>query len=159
VGVAVSWIGHATTIVQVRDKLFITDPLLTKTVGMILKRYVVPGIDPATLPKMDFTLVSHTHFDHFSYGSLAMLPKDGTLLIPLGALRYTPDLGFRQIREMKPWDVVEEDGVRVTAVPVQHFSGRYGLDMAWMRDHGYTGYVVEYAGYTFFFRRRYRLPS
>lgn len=149
--VAVSWVGHATTVVQIRDKVFVTDPLFTNTVGIILKRLVLPGVDPSLLEKVDYTVVSHTHFDHFSFGSLDMLPKNGTLLIPLGALQYTPEFGFRKVREMKPWDVEEEDGVRITAVPVQHFSGRYGIDMAWMRDHGYTGYVIEYGGYTVFF--------
>lgn len=148
---AVAWPGHATVLVQIRDKIFLTDPLFTNTVGMILKRLVKPALDPATLPKVDFTLVSHTHFDHFSFGSLDMLPKNGQLVIPLGALPYTPDLGFREIRELKPWETVEEGGVRITAVPVQHFSGRYGLDNAWMRDRGYTGYVIEYAGKTVFF--------
>jgi len=148
---AVSWVGHATVLIQIKDKIFITDPLFTETVGMIMKRLVQPALDPTLLRKVDFTLVSHIHFDHFSFGSLDMLPKNGTLVLPLGALPYTPEFGFKEIKEMKPWDVTEEDGVRITAVPVQHFSGRYGFDSPWMRDHGYTGYVIEYAGYTVFF--------
>ncbi|MBF8248381.1 MAG: hypothetical protein HW374_1181, partial [Bacteroidetes bacterium] len=84
----VSWVGHATVLLQIRDKVFITDPLLTQTVGMIMKRLVQPALDPTLLAKIDFTLVSHTHFDHFSFGSLDMLPKNGTLLLPLGALHY-----------------------------------------------------------------------
>ncbi len=110
---AVSWVGHATVLIQIRDKIFITDPLFTSTIGMMVKRYVKPGLDPALLSRVDFTLVSHLHFDHFSYGSLDMLPKNGILAIPLGALRYTPDFGFEEIREMKPWDVIEKDGVKV----------------------------------------------
>ncbi|MEX1140145.1 MAG: MBL fold metallo-hydrolase [Bacteroidota bacterium] len=148
---AVAWVGHATSLVQIHDKLFMTDPLLTSTVGIVVKRFIAPGLDPSVLPKLDFTLISHTHFDHFSFGSLEQLPKNGSLLIPLGALRYTPDFGFNAVHELEPWEVVEENGVRITAVPVQHFSGRYGFDGAWMRDHGYTGYVVEYKDQTVFF--------
>ncbi len=148
---AVGWVGHATALVQIHDKLVITDPLLTGTVGMVVKRFIGPGLDPAILPKLDLTLISHTHFDHFSFGSLEQLPKNGFLLIPLGALRYTPDFGFKAVHELGPWEAVEDDCVRVTAVPVQHFSGRYGFDGAWMRDHGYTGYVVEYRDQTVFF--------
>jgi len=118
---------------------------------MVVKRYIQPGLDPSLLTRVDFTLISHIHFDHFSYGSIEMLPKNGTLVIPLGALRYTPNFGFKAIRELKAWEVIEEDGVRITAVPVQHFSGRYGLDNAWMTDFGYTGYVIEYRGYAVFF--------
>ncbi len=52
---------------------------------------------------------------------------------------------------MKPWDVIERDSVRITAVPVQHFAGRYGIDRGWMGERGYTGYVIEYRGIVVFF--------
>lgn len=149
--VSILWVGHATMIIQIRDKVFVTDPNFTNTVGMVAKRVIEPGLDPSTISHVDYTLISHTHFDHFSYGSLDMLPQNGALLVPLGALAYTPDFDYPVIREMQPWEVFEEDGVRITAVPVQHFSGRYGVDILWMRDRGYTGYVIEYAGYTIFF--------
>jgi N-acyl-phosphatidylethanolamine-hydrolysing phospholipase D len=147
---AVSWVGHATVIIQIQDKVFITDPFFSDHVGILAKRFVGAALDPALLTQVDFTLVSHLHFDHFNYGSLDELPKDGMLLLPLGGLAYTPDLGFAEIRELKPWEAVEHEGVRITAVPVQHFSGRYGLDSRWMQDRGYTGYVIEYGGYGIF---------
>ena len=148
---AVSWVGHATVLVQIDDKLFMTDPLLTDHVGMIAKRIVKPGIDPPVLKHLDFILISHLHFDHFSYGSLDELPKDGALLLPQGGLAYTPEMGFRELKELKPWETFQEDGVRITAVPVQHFSGRYGFDSRWMGKEGYTGYVIQYQGRTVFF--------
>jgi len=151
VHVSVLWVGHATLLIQIHDKVFLTDPLFTRTVGMVMKRMVEPGIDPSSLTALDYVLISHTHFDHFSFGSLDMLPKNGSLLVPFGALAYTPSLGFSALREMRPWESVEENGVRITAVPVQHFSGRYGVDILWMRDRGYTGYVIEYGGVTVFF--------
>ncbi|MBE0558109.1 MAG: MBL fold metallo-hydrolase [Proteobacteria bacterium] len=149
-GLSVLWAGHATVLIQIRDKVFLTDPLFTNTAGMFSRRYIEPGFDPAALSHVDYTLVSHLHFDHFSYGSLDMLPTDGVLLLPFGALAYTPDFGFREIREMQPWESLEEEGLTITAVPVQHFSGRYGVDIPWMRDRGYTGYVIEYGGITVF---------
>ncbi len=148
---SVLWIGHATVLVQIYDKVFLTDPLFTRTVGLVMKRTVQPGLEPTAIPNVDFTLISHTHFDHFSYGSLDLIPKGGKLLLPLGALDYTPAFGFEEIREMKPWDVLQHNGVTITAVPVQHFSGRYGFDILWMRDRGFTGYVIEYRGITVFF--------
>lgn len=150
VGIAVLWSGHATMLIQIHDKIFITDPVFTKTVGMVARRAIEPGLDPASLPKVDYTLISHIHMDHFSFGSLDMLPKNGALLIPWGGAPYTPEMGFAETREMKPWDVLEEDSVRITAVPVQHFSGRYGFDISWIRDRGYTGYVIQYKGKTVF---------
>ena len=148
---AVSWVGHATVLIQIHDKIIITDPFLTNTMGLVAKRYVKPGLDPTLLTKVDATLISHIHFDHFDYGSLDMLPKNGILAIPEGAAEYTPDFGFKEVFEMKRWDVVERDGVRITAVPAQHFTGRYGFDAAWLGSLGYTGYVIEVEGITVFF--------
>ena len=148
---AVSWVGHATVLIQMHDKLIVTDPFFTNTIGLVARRSVKPGLDPTILTKVDFTIVSHLHFDHFNFGSLDMLPKGGELVIPHGALQYTPDLGFKDVDELKPWEFIERDGVRITAVPVQHFTGRYGFDGAWLGTLGYTGYVVEYRGLVVFF--------
>lgn len=150
VGLSVIWVGHATALIQIHDKVFLTDPVFTNTVGMIATRYVEPGIDPSTLTKVDYTLISHSHIDHFSYGSLDMLPKNGKLLLPDGAASYSPEFHFAETREMKRWEALEEDGVRITAVPVRHFGGRYGFDFPWMRDRGYTGWIIEYRGKTVF---------
>ena len=43
---AVSWIGHATALVQIDDKVILTDPVFTTTVGQFSKRLVEPGLDP-----------------------------------------------------------------------------------------------------------------
>lgn len=151
VGLSVLWIGHASVLIQIHDRVFLTDPVFTRTVGMLAKRAIEPGLDQSSITQLDYTLISHIHMDHFSYGSLSRLPKNGELLIPFGAAAYTPEFGFAETREMKPWEVMEEDGVRITAVPVKHFSGRYGFDASWHPDRGYTGYVIQYNGVTVFF--------
>jgi L-ascorbate metabolism protein UlaG (beta-lactamase superfamily) len=148
---AVGWVGHATVLLQIRDKIILTDPLFTNSIGMLVKRFVKPGLDPKILQKVDFTLISHMHFDHFSFGSLEEIPKNGELIVPDGLAGYTPDFGFKEVAMLKPWEVVKEDSVRITAVPVQHFNGRYGFDGAWLGTLGYTGYVIEYKGIVVFF--------
>jgi N-acyl-phosphatidylethanolamine-hydrolysing phospholipase D len=148
---AVGWVGHATVLLQIHDKLILTDPLFTNTVGMLVRRFVKPGLDPAILPRVDFTLISHMHFDHLSYGSLEELPKNGTLVIANGLARYTPEFGFKETVMLQPWQSIEEDSVRITAVPVQHFNGRYGFDRTWLGERGYAGYIIEYKGIVVFF--------
>jgi L-ascorbate metabolism protein UlaG (beta-lactamase superfamily) len=144
-------VGHATVLIQIHDKVIITDPVFTKTVGLLAKRSVEPGLDPATITSLNAILISHLHFDHFSYGSLGMLPRQATLIVPPGAGDYTPDFGFAHTREATTWEPIEEDGLRITPVPVQHFGGRYGFDVLWGSDHPFTGYVIEYKGITVFF--------
>jgi L-ascorbate metabolism protein UlaG (beta-lactamase superfamily) len=151
VGFSILWVGHATVLIQIRDKVLITDPAFTKTVGLLAKRSVEPGIDPAAITRLNAILISHLHFDHFSYGSLDMLPKEATLIVPPGAGEYTPEFGFAITREAKTWEAIEEDSLRITPVPVQHFGGRYGFDVPWGPVRPYTGYVIEYKGITLFF--------
>jgi N-acyl-phosphatidylethanolamine-hydrolysing phospholipase D len=151
VELSVLWIGHATCLIQIGDKVLLTDPIFTNTAGMISKRRIEPGILPSSIDRLDYILISHIHFDHLSYGSLSLLPKTATMLLPPGGGEYTPEFGFSEYREMNAWMTFEADGVRITAVPVKHFNGRYGFDVAWLDHHMYTGYVIEYQGKTVFF--------
>ena len=151
VGLSVLWVGHATCLIQIGNKVFITDPIFTNTAGMISKRRIEPGILPSSIDRLDYILISHIHFDHLSYGSLSMLPKSTVMLLPTGGAEYTPEFCFLEYREMNTWTTFEADGVRITAVPVKHFDGRYGFDAAWSDHHTYTGYVIEYQGKTVFF--------
>jgi L-ascorbate metabolism protein UlaG (beta-lactamase superfamily) len=148
---AVGWVGHATTLIQIKDKLIMTDPLLNNSVAIVVKRWFGPGIDPSIIKRLNFTLISHTHFDHMNLGSLDQLPTDGSLVVPTGGLQFIPDYGFNGLHELGPWESLEEDGVRITAAPVRHFSGRYGIDRNWYQNIGYTGYIIEYDGITVYF--------
>ena len=148
---AVGWVGHATTLIQIKDKLIMTDPLLNNSVAIVVKRWFEPGLDPALLTKLDLTLISHTHFDHMNLGSLDQLPTNGSLVVPTGGLQFIPEYGFEDLHELAPWESFEENGMKVTAVPVQHFSGRYGVDRSWFQNIGYTAYIIEYEGITVYF--------
>lgn len=146
---AVSWIGHATVLVQMDDKMILTDPVLTETVGLLSRRLVALPMDPADMPPLDAVLVSHMHFDHLSLGSLAKIEdKVHRLYVPEGGLVYLTDFRFDAI-DLARWETVSEGGLTITAVPVKHNGMRYGIDNPWM--HAYTGYVVRYHGMTVYF--------
>ncbi len=147
---SVLWVGHATALVQIDDKVILTDPVFTSSVGQLSKRLVEPGIDPANLPPIDAVMISHLHFDHLSLGSLEMIErKVRMLLMPRGGTTYLTDFGF-PVLELRPWQGYEKDGLRITAVPVDHVGFRYGVDDAWMTQ-SFTGYVVEYHGMKVYF--------
>jgi len=147
---AVLWVGHATALVQMDDKVILTDPVFASSVGQVSKRLVEPGLDPENLPPIDAVLISHMHVDHLSLGSLDTIEKKiRMMLMPPGGVTYLTDFGFPVI-ELRTWQGWEKDGLRVTAVPVDHAGWRYGLDYAWMK-HAFTGYVVEYHGMKVYF--------
>lgn len=148
---AVIWVGHATALVQIDDKVILTDPVFTNMVGHVAKRLVEPGLDPKDLPPIDAVLVSHMHFDHLSLGSLDTIEsRVRTLLLPSGGAAYISDWYSFPSYELRTWQSWEKGGLRVTAAPVDHVGWRYGVDEAW-KTHSFTGYVIEYHGLKVYF--------
>jgi N-acyl-phosphatidylethanolamine-hydrolysing phospholipase D len=146
---AVTWVGHATVLIQIADRFILTDPVFTEFVGGVQRRLVAPGLLPGDLPHIDAVIVSHMHLDHLSVGSLEQIAgKVATVIAPSKSNRYVPDLGYRRV-ELAPWNSVDLEGLRVTAVPVRHNGRRFGFDSG-MRD-ACAGFVVEYAGQTIYF--------
>ena len=147
---AVLWIGHATALVQMDDVYFLTDPVFTRNVGLISPRLVEPGLDPRDLPPLAAVVVSHMHFDHLSYDSLTMIEdKTPIVLLPPGARSVVPRYAFES-RELDRWESYQANEFKVTAVPVRHVGGRWGIDQAW-NERAFTGYVVEYHGLSVYF--------
>lgn len=111
---------------------------------------VEPGLDPADLPQLAAVVVSHMHFDHLSFSSLDMVAsKTQTLLVPPGVRSILPRYSFNSV-ELSPWQTFQASELRVTAVPVQHVGGRWGIDAAWYSE-AFTGYVIEYHGLSVYF--------
>jgi N-acyl-phosphatidylethanolamine-hydrolysing phospholipase D len=147
---AVLWVGHATLLIQIDDRMILTDPVFTHTVAMISPRMVEPGLDIDNVPNIDACLISHLHFDHLSLETLDDLePKIDHLFAPRGGLVYIPDFDF-PTDELATWESVEYRGMRITAVPVKHQGSRYGIDTGWLNE-GYAGWVIEHNGITVYF--------
>lgn len=147
--IAVAWIGHATALVQIDDKIVLFDPVFTETVGMLSRRTVNVPMDPHDLPMCDAVLLSHMHFDHFSLGSIELIQdKVRRLFVPEGGLVYLTDFDF-DAHDVAEWQTKEDDGLKITAVPVKHNGMRYGADIGWM--HAYTGWLVRYHDLTVYF--------
>ncbi|MGH7281905.1 MAG: MBL fold metallo-hydrolase [Polyangiaceae bacterium] len=147
---AVTWVGHATTLIQMDDIFILTDPVFTKSVGEISARLVEPGLTVESLPHVNVVLISHLHFDHLSLDSLDMIEdKVDRLFVPKGGLEYLPDYRFEE-DEIGWWEEKKLGGLTITSVKVQHNGMRYGLDATWMKT-SYTGYVLEYHGMTVYY--------
>jgi L-ascorbate metabolism protein UlaG (beta-lactamase superfamily) len=162
VRLSVLWIGHSTVLIQMDDKVIITDPLLTETAGELARRVVEPGIDIINIPQCDIILISHSHFDHLSLGSLQILDdicKSASLVFPDGMENYIPDYKMKMVRMKNDrgyrnnytGETRTVNGLKITTVFAQHWGGRYGLDGYLWGENAYTGYVIEYNGLCVYF--------
>jgi L-ascorbate metabolism protein UlaG (beta-lactamase superfamily) len=73
----VTWIGHATVLVQTGGLNILTDPIWSERASPFSfvgpKRVRAPGIRFEDLPKIDLVLVSHNHYDHMDLPTLKRL--------------------------------------------------------------------------------------
>lgn len=73
----VTWIGHATVLVQVAGLNILTDPIWSDTASPFAfagpRRHRQPGVRFDDLPRIDLVLVSHNHYDHLDLPTLRRL--------------------------------------------------------------------------------------
>jgi len=162
VHLSVLWVGHATMLIQMDDKVILTDPFFTNNIAEIQRRVIEPGMDLDDLKKCDLILISHSHFDHLNYGTLRLLeykfPK-ADLVFPEGMEEFIPDMNFTFHRVRKAGsggdiyigDTAIINGIKITAVRAYHWGGRYGLDGLIWGYTAFTGYIIEYHGMTVYF--------
>lgn len=110
----VTWLGHATTVIDLDGTKLLTDPVLRPRV-MHLRRAWAP--DPGALRGVDAVLVSHVHFDHLDLPSLERIGRKVPIVVPRGAGGLLRKRRFEQVLEV---DVGEELRVgNVTVVPTE----------------------------------------
>ena len=114
----VTWIGHATALIELDGVRLLTDPLLRNHLGHLRRHGPAP--DPEALRHVDAVLISHLHFDHLDVPSLRRLPRGVRMLVPRGAGGFLRRQGFPGAEELAPGDRADVGGVAVAAVPAVH---------------------------------------
>jgi L-ascorbate metabolism protein UlaG (beta-lactamase superfamily) len=130
----VTFIGHATFLIQTAAGNFLTDPIYSSAAGPFgrlgPRRSRQPGVRFDDLPRIDTVLLSHNHYDHCDRPTLRALAKrfDPLVITPLGNGRIARAIGFRRIEEGDWWDRTDAAGLPITLTPAQHFSARTPFD-------------------------------
>ena len=149
----VTWIGHATVLVQMDHATFLTDPIWSAKPFPVSflgpKRFVPPPLALAALPPIQFVLISHNHYDHLDLPTLRALSAAGTrFLVPLGVADLLRDSGIGPVDELDWWDARELNGLSIHCVPARHWSGRTLTDDSATL---WAGWVVRGASRRFYF--------
>jgi len=143
-----TWVGHATVLLELGGARLLTDPLLRTRLGHLRRHGARP--DPAVTQDIDAVLVSHVHLDHLDVRSLRSVARGARVVAPQGAGRLLRRIGFARIDEVVPGDRVIVGDATITALAAVHDGRRLPLG-ATVGTLGYEiagGQRVYFAGDT-----------
>lgn len=123
----VTFINHATFLIQVDGLNILTDPIWSERTSPVSfagpKRVIAPGIAKKDIPKIDFIIISHNHYDHLDLETLRYFKKRDNSKIYAGANVGQVDADLEMI-EMVWWQEIKTENYLLAFTPCQHFSGR-----------------------------------
>lgn len=145
----VTWIGHATVLVQTQGLAILTDPVWAQRASPVkwagVQRVRQPGVRLADLPHIDLVLLSHDHYDHMDRHALKWLwRRDKPLIVTgLGNNRRLAEWGIPS--QARDWGgiVPVRPGIAVILDRAHHWSARSERD----KDETlWTGFTVTLPG-------------
>ena len=151
-----TWIGHASLLVQADGLNVLTDPVFSERASPLSfagpKRLQPPGLALSQLPRIDVVLISHNHYDHLDLASVQALAQQAggspLFLVPLGIAEWMKEAGIDNVVELDWWEPQRLKGVEFVLTPVQHWSGRTYWDRA---ETLWGGWAVFGPGLHWFF--------
>ena len=133
-GLRLTWMGHATVLVEVDGHRILTDPVWSERASPLTwigpKRFHTAPISLAELPSVDVVVISHDHYDHLDMTTIQILAARGTrFVVPLGVGAHLQTWGVpeAQVAELDWGDQAEITELKIIATPARHYSGRNPL--------------------------------
>jgi L-ascorbate metabolism protein UlaG (beta-lactamase superfamily) len=150
----VTFIGHATFLIQTAAGNILTDPMYSQRAGpfnlMGPRRVRQPAVRFDDLPPIAIVLLSHNHYDHCDLRTLGMLAErfDPLVVTPLRNGALVRSSGIRRVEELDWWQDAKSSALPITLTPAHHFSARSPLD----RNRAlWGGFMLMAAGTRIFF--------
>jgi L-ascorbate metabolism protein UlaG (beta-lactamase superfamily) len=133
----ITWLGHASFLVQLDGVSLLVDPALRPSIFGGLERNVPAAVPIEKLPPIDAVLVTHNHYDHLDLPTLEQVKAP--VVAGLGLERWFRDRHLFAT-ELGWWSATRVRGVKVTFVPAQHWSKRGLFDT---NRTLWGGFVIE----------------
>ncbi|TCP04051.1 MBL fold metallo-hydrolase [Rubrivivax gelatinosus] len=124
-------LGHSTLLFKLDSRFWLTDPVFSRRSSPVdwlgPLRFHAPPIALDELPPLAAVLLSHDHYDHLDEPTIRALAHRAEVFVaPLGVGELLVDWGVpaSRVRELAWWEHTTVAGLRLTATPARHFSGR-----------------------------------
>jgi L-ascorbate metabolism protein UlaG (beta-lactamase superfamily) len=128
-------LGHSSHLLKLQGRYWLIDPVFgdrASPVGFAgPKRFHAPPLTLQQLPPIEGLILSHDHYDHLDVPTIEYLAgRVQRYFVPLGVRARLVEMGVpaERVQEFDWWQAGGHAGVRLTATPAQHFSGRTLLD-------------------------------
>ena len=150
----ITWIGHATFLVQHQGINLLTDPHFSERASPFSfagpRRLVPLPLSLEQLPRIDYVLISHNHYDQLDRASVQALGDQPRWLVPLGLRQTLADWGIdpERVTELDWWQRQDAPGVSFTATPAHHWSARSLFDR---NETLWSSWMVEMEGFGLWF--------
>ncbi|MGZ6589529.1 MAG: MBL fold metallo-hydrolase [Solirubrobacteraceae bacterium] len=120
-----TYVGHATVLIELDGVRILTDPVLRKRIAHIRRRGPAPAVEE--LLPLDAILISHAHADHLDVPSLRRVAGAEQVIAPLGCATTIRRAGTDRVVEVTVGGTCAVGRVGVEAVPAEHDGRRYPL--------------------------------
>ncbi len=151
---SIVWFGHSSYFIKSKNFTLLVDPVFSGNASPVtFFGQSFPGSDiysAEDFPDINVLIQTHDHYDHLDYKTITKLSdKVKQVVTPLGVGSHLEHWGMdsQKIIELD-WGESHaiEDGIKLTATPSRHFSGR-----AFKRNQTlWASYVLELHGYKLF---------
>lgn len=131
-GVSVTFINHATFLIQVDGYNILTDPIYSERASPFQwagpKRVHAPGVSLEDLPPIDLVLISHNHYDHLDEATLLTLSEQQEepplIVAGLGNGLLFDNWGLGRHRDLDWQESTQLGNLEIVFTECRHRSGR-----------------------------------
>lgn len=113
--VAITWLGHAATLIEFDGKTVLIDPWLQENPA-------VPE-DRKQVDHLDLMLITHGHFDHMSDAVPVAQKTEPDIICIHEIAQYLMSKGIEKVTGMNKGGTVTWNGLQITMVDAVHSSG------------------------------------
>ena len=152
-----TWIGHATLLLQIDGVNILTDPHFSKRSSPVQwagpERVVPPGISIEDLPPVHIVVISHDHYDSLDKQTILNLyyredGKNTVFFVPLGMKKWFDSIGIDSAIDMDWWETYTMNSLKIIATPMQHWGKRSPFSR---NEHLWASWIIMSDDFRFYF--------